>query len=53
MAFLDPEIAFEIVNRKKLWQIPNRRGIPYHLTEAIKSLYKNTSTQIDTGKKIL
>jgi hypothetical protein len=31
----------------------NRRGIPYHLSEIIKSLYKNTSVQIDTGTKIL
>ena len=27
--------------------------MPYHLIEVIKSLYKNTSIQIDTGKKIL
>ena len=33
--------------------ILNRRGIPYHLIEVIKSLYKNTSVQIDTGRKIL
>ena len=25
----------------------------YHLIEIIKSLYKNTSVQIDTGRKIL
>jgi len=33
--------------------ILNRRYIPYHLIEVIKSLYKNTSVQIDTGRKIL
>ena len=27
--------------------------IPYHIIEVIKSLYKNTSTKIDTGRKIL
>ena len=53
MAFLDLEKAFERVNQNQLWQILNRRGIPYHLIEVIKSLYKNTSVQIDTGKKIL
>ena len=31
----------------------NKRGIPYHLTEVIKGLYKNTSVRIDTGRKIL
>ena len=34
-------------------QILNKRGIPYHLIEVIKSLYENTSVQIDTGRKIL
>jgi hypothetical protein len=53
MAFLDLEKAFDRVNRNRLWQILNRRGIPYHLIEVIKSLYKNTSVQIDTGRKIL
>jgi hypothetical protein len=53
MAFLDLEKAFDRVNRNQLWQIVNRRGIPYHLTEVIKSLYKHTSIQIDTGRKIL
>jgi hypothetical protein len=53
MAFLDPEKAFDRVNRNQLWQILNRGGIPYHLIEVIKSLYKNTSVQIETGGKIL
>ena len=53
MAFLDLEKAFDRVDRNQLWQILNRIGIPYHLIEVIKSLYKNTSVQIDTGKKIL
>jgi len=51
MAFLDIEKAFDRVNRNQLWQIFNRRGIPYHLIEVIKSLYKNISIQIGTGKK--
>jgi len=55
MAFLDLAEAFDRVNRNQLWQILNRRGIPYHLTAVItrKSLYKITSVQIDTGRKIL
>ena len=53
MAFLDLEKAFDRVNRNQLWQIINRRSIPYRLIEVIKSLYKNTSVQIDTGRKIL
>ena len=53
MAFLDLEKAFDRVNRNQLWQILNRRGIPNHLIEVIKSLYRNTSIQIDTGRKIL
>jgi len=53
MAFLDLEKAFDRVDRNQLWQILNRRGIPYHLIEVIKSPYKNTSVHIDTGKKIL
>ena len=53
MAFLDLKKAFDRVNRNQLWQILNRRGIPNHLIEVIKSLYRNTSIQIDTGRKIL
>jgi hypothetical protein len=53
MAFLDLEKAFDRVNRNQLWQILNRRGIPYHLIEVIKNLYKHTGVQIDTGRKIL
>jgi hypothetical protein len=53
VAFLDLEKAFHKVNRKQLRQILNRSGKPYHLIEIIKSLYKNTSVQNDTGRKIL
>ena len=53
VAFLDLEKAFDRLDRNQLWQILNRRGISYRLIEAIKSLYKNTDVQIDTGKKIL
>ena len=53
MAFLNLEKAFDRINRNQLWQILNRRGTPYHLIEVIKSLYKNTKIQIDTGRKIL
>jgi len=53
IALLDLEKAFDTVNRNKLWQILNKRGTPYHLIEVIKNLYKNTSEQIDTGRKIL
>jgi len=42
IAFLDLEKAFYRVNRNELWQIINKRDIPYHLIEVIKSLYKNT-----------
>ena len=52
MVFLDLETAFDKLNRKQIWQILNRRGTPYSI-EVIKSLYKNTSVQIDTGRKIL
>jgi len=31
IAFLDLEKAFDRVNRNQLWQILNKRGIPYHL----------------------
>jgi hypothetical protein len=53
MAFLDLGKAFDRVNRNQPWQILNRIGTPYHLIEVIKSLYKNASVQIDTGRKIL
>jgi len=53
MAFLDLEKAFDRINRNQLWKILNRRGLPYRLIEVIESLYKNTSVQIDTGRKIL
>jgi len=39
-AFLDLEKAFDRVNRNQQWQILNRRGVHYHLTEVIKSPYK-------------
>jgi len=38
IAFLDLEKAFDRVNQNQLWQILNKRGIPFHLVEAIKSL---------------
>ena len=47
MTFLDLGKAFDKVNRNQLWQILNIRSIPHHLTEVIKSLYKNTSAQIE------
>jgi hypothetical protein len=53
MAFLDLEKAFDRVNRNQLWQILNRSSIPYHLIGVIESLYRNTSVQIDSGRKIL
>jgi hypothetical protein len=53
IAFVDLGKAFDRVHRNQVWQILNRRGIPYHLIEVIKSLYKSTSIQIDTGRKIL
>jgi len=53
IAFLDLEKTFDRVKRNQLWQILNKRGIPYRLNEVIKSLYKNTSVQIETGRKIL
>jgi len=48
MAFVDLENAFDRVDRNQLWQILNRRGIPYCLIEVIKSPYKNTTVQIGT-----
>jgi hypothetical protein len=48
MAFVDLENAFDRVDRNQLWQILNRRGIPYRLIEVIKSPYKNTTVQIGT-----
>jgi hypothetical protein len=53
MAFLDLEKAFDRVDRNMVWQVLNRRGFPHHLIKTIESLYKNTSIQINTGKKIL
>jgi hypothetical protein len=38
IAFLDLEKAFDRVNLNQLWQILNKRGIPYRLIDAIKSL---------------
>jgi hypothetical protein len=34
-------------------KVHRRRGIPYHLIEVIKILHRNTSVQIETGRKIL
>jgi hypothetical protein len=53
MAFLDLEKAFDRVNRNQLWQILNRRGIPYHLIEVIKSLQKNASVKLTWEEKFL
>ena len=36
MTFLDLEKSFDRANRNQLWQILNRRGIPYHLIEVIR-----------------
>jgi len=40
IAFLDLVKAFDRVNRNQLWQIINKRGIPYHLIEVIKAYTK-------------
>jgi hypothetical protein len=53
MAFLDLEKAFDRVYRNQLWKILNRIGIPYHLIQLIKILYKNASVQVEVGRKIL
>lgn len=33
--------TFEKTNRSQLWNIINKRGIPIHLIEVIKHMYKN------------
>jgi len=53
MAFLDLEKAFTRVNRNKLWQIVTRKGIPYHLIEVIKSLYKKLLYKLTQERKYL
>jgi len=53
MAFLDLEKASDRVDRNQLWQILNRRGIPYHLIDVIKILYKNTSVQLIQERQFL
>jgi len=40
MAYKDLEKSFDRVNRNHLWQILNRRIIPYHSIEVIKSYTK-------------
>jgi len=53
IAFLDLEKAFDRVNRNQLWQIFNKRCMPYHLIDVIKSLYKIPVYKLTRGGKFL
>ena len=47
LIFIDYEKAFKCVDRKILWGIMHKRGIPLHLVQTYQSLYQNTKILID------
>jgi hypothetical protein len=53
IAFLDLEKAFDRVSRNQLWKILNRRGIPHHLIDVIRSLYKIPVYELTKEEKFL
>lgn len=48
MVFIDYVKAFDNVLRGKLWSIMDRRGIPKHLIEVIRNMYKDTQINVRT-----
>lgn len=50
--FIDYVKAFDRVSRLKLWNILERRGIPLHLIEIIKSFYNGSNINIKISGKL-
>jgi hypothetical protein len=42
IAFIDLEKAFDTVNRAKVWEILQNKGIPRRLIRTVQSMYVNT-----------
>lgn len=52
IGFIDYEKAFDTLHRKTLWKIMERRGIPLHLIQVIKSIYAKTMNRISIKGKL-
>ena len=47
--FIDYAKAFDCVDHKKLWKIPQEMGIPDHLTWLLRNLYAGQEAPVRTG----
>ena len=48
--FIDYAKAFDCVDHNKLWNIPEERWIPDHLTCLLRNLYAGQETMVTTGR---
>lgn len=50
IGFIDPEKAFERVNRSKLWVVLDKRSYPTHLINILeKNIYNETKVKTESG----
>ena len=47
--FIDYAKAFDYVDHNKLWKLLNEKGIPYHLTCLLRTLYIGQEATVRTG----
>ena len=47
--FIDYAKAFDCVDHKRLWKIPQEKGIPDHLTCLLRYLYAGQEATVRTG----
>jgi hypothetical protein len=46
LVFVDFETGFNSINRNEVWEVMNRYGIPWHMTNLIKKQYKVNTCQV-------
>lgn len=49
-AFVNLSAAFDNVNREKLWEILERKGVKGNVIKRLKKIYKETRSTIRTGE---
>ena len=50
--FVDLKAAFDTVDRKKLWEAMEKRGVREGLRERVKEIYRETTSRVKVGREI-